>query len=130
MPSSELSSIRQAIRAEILDFWGENGTWRARKDGGWGESWAIVAKVQWRSKMLLERYSGTNVEAAEVYLSRDESLNATYRGVNEPSVGSELELESEPGRPLIFRGDVLEKSPERIKILMERPRRILTGGRS
>ncbi len=129
MPSAELTSIRQSVRDTLLGMWGEQGTWRALSDGGRQPDRTITVKVQWRSKMLLDRYADSEKEAAEVYLNRDESADATYPGVSEPTYDSTLELDAEPGRPLIFKGEVLEKSPDRIKIVMERNRRILTGGR-
>lgn len=130
MPSAELTSLRGTIRNTLLDIWSEWGTWRAHNGQGLGDERRILVKVQWKNKMLLEQYSGSELEAAAVYLSRDEDPDSERPGVRDPSMHSVLELDSEPNRPLTFRGDVLDKSEEgRIKIVMERNRRIVTGGR-
>jgi hypothetical protein len=130
MPSAEFAENREATRDAILEMWVDSGEWRAHTGGGLGNPRAIKCKVQWNSKRVRELYAGSLTEAAEVYLSRDESADATYPGVAEPSENSTLALEDEPNRPLIFKGVVLDRSPARIKIIMERTRRISTGGRA
>jgi hypothetical protein len=130
MPSSELAAIRGGIRKTILGIWGEWGTWRAKGDQGFTASRRVFVKVQWNSKLITDRYFGTEREGAEVYMSRDESEDAVEPGVATPTLGSELELDSELGRPLVYKEDLRDKSPQRVKMLLDRNRRITTGGRA
>lgn len=127
MPSAETTRNRQANRDNWLAMWGEPATWRSAMTGGSLQpAREITVKVQWNSKFVTD----SEMEAVEVYLSRDESSTATYVGVTDPSIGSLLTLDSEPSRPFTFHGQIIEKSPDRIKIVCERRRRVATGGRS
>jgi hypothetical protein len=129
MPSAETTRNRQSNRDNWLAMWGEPATWRPALRSGMQPAIAITVKVQWNAKYLIERNAGAETESVEVYLSRDESDSATYKGVEDPSIGSVLTLDSEPSRPFTFHGEVIEKSPDRIKIVCERRRRVATGGR-
>lgn len=123
-----MTELRRMARDTLLEAWGETGVWRQKSGSGFAANRTVVVKVQWNSRRIRDLYSGSEFEGAEVYMSRDESDDATFRGVANPAENSLLILDSEPDRPLVFKGEVIEKSPERIKIVMERRRRITTGG--
>lgn len=81
----------------------------------------------------MERAAGCNDELIEVFVSRDESINATEPGVRVVQIGATLELTADTTNPtarytFTEQDKILEQDARTQRITMRRTRRVSTTG--
>jgi hypothetical protein len=103
----------------------ENADWR---NPGQSEGREIVVSVERKSQFIaLEQAAGCVDELIEVFMSRDESVEATEPGVSVAIVDATMGLGSDPRRYSFTAKDrVLEQDARTQRISMRRTRRVST----